>query len=167
MKTTAPPTTPDAITSSSTTLTGGTTRMMTPVRLIFAAFAAVALALAAGTYVAPAPANAATCYGDYCSGQDPQASGCSASARTIAHTAVYGTGGEQWVNLRWSDVCKTNWAQVSNPVSSVRAVQSGGYTQGYSSNNGSTAWSKMIYSPSKCVSAQFWGGWGTTVTPCY
>lgn len=137
------------------------------VRSLTAVFAAAAVLFGAGTYIAPAPAHAVTCYGDYCSGQDPQSSGCSATARTIAHTAVYGTGGTQWVNLRWSDACQTNWAQVSNPSSNVKAVQAGGYTQGFSATNGTNSWSKMIYSPHKCVSAKFWGGWGLTETPCW
>ncbi|MET9329325.1 hypothetical protein [Tsukamurella sp. NPDC003166] len=95
------------------------------------------------------------------------ASGCSATARTIGHTSVYGTGGEQWVNLRRSDACKTNWAQVDGVSSNVKSVQQGGYTQGFSSTNGQNSWSKMIYSPAECVVAYCWGSWGVTTTPCY
>lgn len=120
------------------------------------AFAASMVLFAGTTYIAPAPAHAVTCYGDYCSGLDPQSSGCSATARTIAHTSVYGTGGEQWVNLRWSDACKTNWAQVSNPSTNVKARQDTGYEQGFSATNGATSWSKMIYSPNRCVAAHYW-----------
>ncbi len=111
---------------------------------------------------------AVTCYGDYCSGQDPERSGCSADARTIpgTRTSVYGTGGDAWVEIRWSDTCKTNWARTNISFGSVRAIQQTGYTQGYSSNNGTLGWSKMIYSPQLCVKGSINGSWGYTYTPC-
>jgi hypothetical protein len=126
------------------------------------------LTLAAVFTVAPArPAQAVSCYGDYCSGKDPQASGCSADARMVAVEGVYGTGGESWVELRWSPTCKTNWARVNFAATSVKAVQSTGYTQTYSGTNGSYWWSAMIYSPTLCVKAVVSGGWGVTQTACY
>jgi len=45
-------------------------------------------------------------YGDYCSGQDPEWTGCSADAVTVAQTpSRYGI-----LDLRWTNDCKTNWA---------------------------------------------------------
>ena len=126
----------------------------------------LAVALGALVVVAPAPASAAavTCYGDYCSGKDPQASGCAADARTIYLAYVYGTGGGTWVEIRWSDTCKTNWARTNGVRTNIKAVQDTGYTQGYSANNGSYSWSKMIYSPVRHVKGCIWGAWGTTCT---
>src|SRR5687768_15901371 len=37
------------------------------------------------------PAGAATCWGDWCSGQDPAATGCDADAYTAASARVWGT----------------------------------------------------------------------------
>lgn len=127
-------------------------------------FCAMLIAVGA-SIIQSAPASAVTCYGDYCSGQDPVQSGCAASARTIFTTSVYGTGGASYVNVRWSDVCKTNWAQSNVISSNIKAEKQNGYTQGYSTNNGSMAWSRMIYSPVDHVRAVIWGGWGTTATP--
>lgn len=137
-----------------------------PRRLMAGLFAV--LALAAVFTIAPArPALAVSCYGDYCSGKDPQTSGCSADAQPVAREGVYGTGGEQWVELRWSPTCKTNWTRVNLPATTIKAVQSTGYTQYYSGNNGSYWWSAMIYSPTLCVKAVASGSWGTTQTACY
>ena len=116
--------------------------------------------------IAPTPAFAVSCYGDYCSGQDPLSTGCSADAYTVHTASVYGTNGASTVEIRWSPTCKTNWARVNWVTTNVKAVQQTGYTQGYSSNNGTTAWSKMIYSPTLCVKAVTWGNWGTTETAC-
>lgn len=134
------------------------------------ALAALSLPLF-GLVVAPGVASATPppsvgCYGDYCSGQDPMSTNCAAGAYTVAVGDVYGTGGEQYVEIRWSPTCKTNWARTNIITSNVKAVQQTGYTQGYSSNNGTFAWSKMIYSPSLCVKAVIWGVWGVTETWC-
>lgn len=132
--------------------------------------ASVTAALAAGALLAVAPisapsASAVSCYGDYCSGQDPESSGCAADARTIYLSYVYGTGGSSWVQIRWSDKCQTNWARTNGVRTNIRAVQDTGYTQGYSGNNGAYSWSKMIYSPVRHVQGCIWGSWGTTCTP--
>lgn len=111
-------------------------------------------------------ASAATCYGDYCSGVDPLSSGCANDAYTVATGYVYGSGGSAWVEIRWSPTCQTNWARANGVTSNVRADQAGGYSQGYSTNNGAHSWSRMIYSPAKCVKAVRWGGWGVTETAC-
>ena len=127
---------------------------------------ALVLALSGLVIVAPAasPAAAVTCYGDYCSGQDPESSGCSADAYTIFTEYVYGTYGASYVEIRWSPTCKTNWARANSVTTNIKAVQDTGYTQGYAANNGSVSWSKMIYSPVKHVQGCIWGGWGTTCT---
>jgi hypothetical protein len=120
------------------------------------------------TVVAAPSAQAVTCYGDYCSGQDPEGSGCSADATTTAHARIPGTLVN--VELRWSPTCKTNWARTTwdaDPASALRAVQCPtGYTQGYSGTNGSFYWSKMIYSPSMGVSARWIGPPGSAWTAC-
>lgn len=124
--------------------------------------------LATGAFIvaAPSPASASVgCYGDYCSGMDPQATGCSADAYTVYTAYVYGTGGATYVEVRWSPTCKTNWARTNGIRTNIKAVQDTGYTQGYSTNNGSYSWSKMIYSPVRHVQACIWGSWGTTCTP--
>jgi hypothetical protein len=135
----------------------------------FASRVALGLTVAVGALivVAPAPASAAavTCYGDYCSGKDPQTTGCAADARTIFLSYVYGTGGGTWVEVRWSDTCRTNWARTNGVRTNIEAVQDTGYRQGYSANNGAYSWSRMIYSPVRHVQGCIWGGWGRTCTP--
>lgn len=127
------------------------------------------LALAAGAVgvlgTAPTPAHAVSCYGDYCSGLDPQSSGCAADAYTVFSESVYGTAGATYVEVRWSPTCKTNWARTNIITTNIKAEQDTGYVQGYSTNNGSMSWSKMIYSPVHHVRGVLWGNWGTTVTP--
>ncbi|WP_216912748.1 hypothetical protein [Nocardia noduli] len=62
--------------------------------------AAAAVALASGGQLLHVPrAQAVACYGDYCSGQDPYASGCAADAHLEDGASVYGTYGESYVQL--------------------------------------------------------------------
>ncbi|MGO3701912.1 MAG: DUF2690 domain-containing protein [Candidatus Saccharimonadales bacterium] len=113
------------------------------------------------TTVGAPEAEAATCYGDWCSGQDPQAAGCAGDAFTTV-SADLGTG---ILEVRWSPSCQTNWARVTIYPTGLRcvkesyldAIQEGGYTQSkvvpmtcntYSSVN---YWTPMIYSPVKRV----------------
>lgn len=130
---------------------------------------ALGFVIALGTMIvvapAPSPAAAVTCFGDNCSGKDPQSTGCSADAQTIFTQSVYGTGGASWVEIRWSPTCKTNWARSNTVSTNIKAVQDTGYTAGYSNNNGTNSWSGMIYSPVRHVQGCIWGGWGTTCTP--
>jgi hypothetical protein len=145
--------------------TGGSWIRRTVVALLaIAAFVAPAVVLAA-------PASAATCYGDYCSGTDPQATGCSNGAYDLASTPIAGNGG--LIELRWSPSCKTEWARV--PASwgnaypnQLDAVQpSTGYKQvGVVSGNGTYDWTRQIYSPTRCVYAGWVGPPGTTSTAC-
>jgi hypothetical protein len=66
----------------------------------------------------------------------------------------------------YPDPSKTNWARFNYPYFGyLRAVQEGGYTQDYSKGNGTYWWSKMIYSPIKCVKAVVYSG-GEVDTAC-
>jgi len=118
-----------------------------------------------GVTLAASPAQAAGCYGDFCSSTDPQSTGCSADGRIVASADVY--GGRATLQLRWSPTCKTNWARLyiypSNqwfPSGTLIARQSTGYTQtrGIPSTQGErTHWTPQIYSPSYCVRAEYNG----------
>lgn len=128
------------------------------------------LMLAAMLSVAPA-ANAATCYGDYCSGQDPQATGCAADAYSFASARIPGTW--TYIELRWSPSCKTEWARVPNGYglyypNQLSAVQpSTGYRQvGVVSHSADYSWTRQIYSPVRCVYAAWTGPPGSIGTAC-
>jgi hypothetical protein len=120
------------------------------------------------------PAQAVGCYGDYCSSTDPQATGCSADGQVVAATDVY--GGKASLQLRWSPTCKTNWARLyiypSNqwfPSGTLTARQSTGYVQNRSipSTQGErTHWTPQIYSPTRCVRAEYHSGSGSVYTAC-
>lgn len=140
----------------------------------------VALALVAGgaTFATPAQAGVG-CWGDYCSGKDPQATGCGADAQTVAFENLEGAR----LELRWSPTCKTNWARyqqyprgwyMGNAPLELRAVQDTGYTQRLSyglepPGNGTTTWSPMIYSPVHLVRAELavWCGDATLVSAAF
>lgn len=123
------------------------------------------IVLIATSMVATAgPAAAVTCWGDYCSGKDPVATGCSNDAYTVTSKDV----GAALLEVRWSPTCKTNWARMYiYPTKTLAggtlwAEQSTGYRQNKSvpsiaswSAQSPTYWSPMIYSPVKCVSAKF------------
>jgi len=106
-----------------------------------------------------AHAASVSCYGDYCSGQDPVNTGCAADAVTFAWLDLSGAR----LDLRWSPTCKTEWARWqqypglgSVPVT-LAAVQDTGYTQSITYDvNGpgvGTTWTPMIYSPVHLVKA--------------
>ena len=122
---------------------------------LFMAAVLLAASLVGLTVATAAPAAAVGCWGDYCSGQDPESTGCSADAYTLAADESYGTGA--YVELRWSPTCKTEWARVPRTNwpggDSLGVIQSTGYSQGYSNQNAYYVWSKMIYSPKLCVYA--------------
>src|SRR4051794_33445734 len=68
-------------------------------------------------------ARAASCWGDWCSGQDPMATGCANGAYAVAHLQLPWVS--QRLELRWSPTCQTNWARIvgdPNP-SWLKAVQ--------------------------------------------
>jgi hypothetical protein len=134
---------------------------------------------------AGAPASAAaTCYGDYCSNKDPQATGCSAGSWTqdsrdvnIKSNPVGVTTYGGKLELRGSNTCgSTQWTRFT-PVNGgftykIRAEQlETGYTTDWQ-NGGEwqTAWSNQIYSPTKCVRTHIitstWVGPTEYYTPC-
>lgn len=137
----------------------------------FLAQVAIALLLTTGAtiFATTEDASAAVgCYGDYCSGKDPSATGCDRDAYTVAHTYIPSTGAR--VELRWSPTCKTNWARVNSSwgrayPTKLSAVQSTGYKQvGVVASNSSYAWTRMIYSPYYGVSARWTGSPGSAAT---
>src|SRR4051812_35862654 len=98
----------------------------------------------------PAPALAVTCSGTGCTYQDPEASGCSADAVTVASYQLPAV--QQRLDLRWSPRCQTNWARMyldTNPTW-LRAVQPDRgdglprVTQ-LSGRSSTYSWSAMIY----------------------
>lgn len=128
--------------------------------MVFASFASLA---------GPAHAQAGyvSCWGDWCSGQDPNTTGCSADAYTVADVWLPGFVA-QHLQVRWSPTCKTNWARFIYDPSPVwlKAVQpSTGYTQSRIISNAVNSWTPMIYSPTRCVYAavqtQTWGAYQT------
>lgn len=116
---------------------------------------------AIGAVAIPSTAGAVSCYGDYCSGQDPMATGCA----NDASVTDFVNGDNLRLELRWSQTCKTNWARVIvypgwlAPFD-LWAEQDTGYKQSSGGGGGmrySTAtpiWSRMIYSPNRCVWAR-------------
>lgn len=62
-----------------------------------------------------------TCSGNGCTGLDPVATGCSASASTILSGGIFNGSGQRigTINLRFSSVCQTNWAQIVSSIGSV------------------------------------------------
>lgn len=146
-------------------------------------FAASTLLLATlgGAAATAAPASAAVgCYGDYCSGKDPMATGCANDAVSVDGTDL----GWAYLSLRWSPTCKTNWARLyvypTRTLSPgyVIAQQSTGYYQTGPINaiasispQSETTWSPMIYSPRLCVKAGANLGtgysWNTEWTGCH
>ncbi len=128
---------------------------------------------------------AAGCYGNYCSGADPVATGCSADAITVAHVpAQMNTLAPSWNNglalqttsvymgtieLRWSARCQTNWARLNlndgaGGVEKICATQDSGYQQcrqiagNYYGTGAGNFYSPMIYSPTLRVRAHIVGG---------
>ncbi len=135
-------------------------------KLLLAALLAAVFTTTA-VVASPESASAATCYGDWCSGQDPMSSGCYADAYT---TKSYNLG-TAVLQVRWSPACKTNWARLAATGDgcvyggTLYAIQDTGYTQSasipyntcYSSD---VFWTPMIYSPVHQVKAKYsnWQG---------
>ena len=115
----------------------------------------------AGTANAAGLPGGVSCYGDYCSGQQPDTTGCDKDAVTVASVEVDNGAGR--VDLRWPPTCQTNWARwqqyptglcLNCTPDALVAVQDTGYTQkldwfdnGTSPADGGTYWTPMIYSP--------------------
>ncbi|WP_367576047.1 DUF2690 domain-containing protein [Nocardia mangyaensis] len=120
--------------------------------------------LAAGVVVAT-PAHAVTCYGDYCSGQDPVSSGCA----NDAYVATVYNNSYFTLQVRYSPTCKTNWARLTmyspglircSHSGMLRAVQDTSYEQkkyfdSVCANTSVTRWTAMIYSPVRKVQGRF------------
>ena len=134
-------------------------------RMLLVAVAMVAAA-AGTTVVTASDAGAGVgCYGDYCSGRDPSATGCGADARSVASKRT----GQGILEVRWSPTCKTNWARLTiyptgNKCAtwgSLAAIQNTGYTQRKlvpatcRTRSATTYWTPMIYSPGRSVYARF------------
>ena len=124
------------------------------------------LAMIAACIVPATPAHAAGCYGDYCSGKDPQAMGCANDAvTTVSKNLSMGS-----LQIRWSPSCKTNWARmVIYPTGNkcftygtLRAKQDTGYQQSKQipfvcgTYSETTYWTPMIYSPVRKVRGEFY-----------
>lgn len=113
------------------------------------------------TAVSTVPAAAAVgCYGDYCSGKDPGATGCANDAVTVSATDF--RGGR--LELRWSRTCQTEWARLQiypgGFAYTLSAVQDTGYTQSKQWPSGTgqgTYWTNQIYSPVRRVQARATG----------
>jgi hypothetical protein len=118
------------------------------------------------------------CYGDYCSGQDPEATHCVDDAKTLAWSEFKvisyivdsdGTHEKEddlgRIELRGSEACKTKWAretlrQSTDTVYEVVAKQDTGYFQtkktiGWvGSTQAGVFYTPMIYSPRSQVYAR-------------
>ncbi|MFC8852930.1 hypothetical protein ACFT5D_07740 [Streptomyces sp. NPDC057144] len=135
--------------------------------------ASLLLAVGGGLMTSP-QASAASCYGDYCSNKDPQATGCSAGGFTQFGIDVY-YWKSLWASnkayagrleLRGSNTCgSTQWARFTAMDTGftyrIRAEQpETGYTTSWQEVNTqrTSAWSNQIYSPRLCVRAhiQLW-----------
>lgn len=57
-----------------------------------------------------------SCRGEACNGKDPGETGCSDKAGIADHVEITDTGGQVigWVQLRWSELCETNWPRAEN-----------------------------------------------------
>jgi len=124
-----------------------------------------AAAVGIGALASAPSAMAVSCWGHWCSGQDPMATGCGADARTIAYRDdIVGAR----LELRWSPTCKAGWARwhqyprgwnMGTVPYVIRTVQDTGYTQtldlgvgGVDDNE--TVWSPMVYSPKHGIKAE-------------
>lgn len=147
--------------------------------------AAVAVLVTASATMLPAQSAQAAvgCYGDYCSGKDPNATGCGADAKTVASTTVdFRTWWGAYVDVgtlevRWSAKCKTNWARLSmfrgaEEYKGIELRQDSGYSVHYYSGGkvpGTSAgvyWTPMIYSPTRRVFAQIDRVWPWSCNRC-
>lgn len=159
--------------SSSTPRSEGSVMRKKAVSVLARVLAVVALVV--GGVAVATPAQAVTCYGDYCSGKDPQSSGCAADAFTVTSWG----NSTFMLETRWSPTCKTNWGRITlydtgiigcTPSGTLKAVQDTGYTQSTTislpcSTPTVTQWTPMIYSPVHHVRTQFVTPSATYSTP--
>jgi len=141
------------------------------------------LFLVSGSLFMASPAQAATCYGDYCSNKDPQATGCSVGAWTQTAVDVYAKtdfGAPNYagrLELRTSTTCGSiQWARFTpvyggfNYDIGAEQPETGYVTDTQHGNEWQSAWSNQIYSPQKCVRARIithtWISHMYFYTPC-
>ncbi|MEU4235281.1 DUF2690 domain-containing protein [Nonomuraea sp. NPDC026600] len=81
---------------------------------LFTTFGASSVAYAESEAARAAPAGTtATCYGNTCSGKDPNATGCSAGATVLADMVVLGFSAKQFlVRLSYSPACNASWTDI-------------------------------------------------------
>jgi len=62
-----------------------------------------------------------TCSGNGCTGQDPNTTGCSATASTVLSHLILNGINQQigLIELRFSSTCKTNWARTTSFINAV------------------------------------------------
>ncbi|SER24695.1 Protein of unknown function [Lentzea xinjiangensis] len=107
------------------------------------------IAATALLFLAAPDAQAASCSGRGCNGEDPVAAGCAGST-TVADTAAMFTSGT--AELRWSPACRTNWVRISNYSGGDSALRITVWTS--SDRVGFVApgtpgnhWGNMVYAP--------------------
>lgn len=113
----------------------------------------VSFVSAAPAGAAPAPDVQATCYATGCHGYDPEATGCSANAYTVAEftTAIFGMR----IELR-SSPCYAYWTRGTSP-------NNNGFTISIESNRTTFYASRNACTPGNCVSTV----WTRMVGPGY
>lgn len=62
-----------------------------------------------------------TCSGNGCTGKDPSATGCAATASTVLSRLILNGVGQQigLIELRFSSACQTNWARTTSSINAV------------------------------------------------
>lgn len=65
-----------------------------------------------------------SCRGEACNGRDPGTTGCSERSATVETAEIKDGQGHVvgWVQLRWSELCATNWARVENTSDQLRLL---------------------------------------------
>ncbi len=93
-----------------------------------------------------------------CDRREPTAAGCANDAFTVDTATIVNAAGQTvgWVDLRYSNVCQSNWSRVRSNVGTTtlyaKAVREDGMTVRML-GNASTLWTNMIYAPSAAVKA--------------
>lgn len=149
-------------------------------RRLFAVLASSLMLVLSSTLTA-VPANAATCYGDYCSNKDPQATGCSTNAWTQnavdAQVSVWsGTTYAGRLELRASNTCGTQWGRFYPQGDFKYDIRLEQPATGYATDwkrvdPWVSVWTNQIYSPRHCVRVHLityglWGGAIHNYTSC-
>jgi hypothetical protein len=131
--------------------------------------------LMAGSFAVGVPtAQAVTCSGGSCEGKNPQSSGCSSSASSVASAqTIYG---RLEFELRYSSSCKTWWTRfvaINNgsvgTIDVERKLDSYPGTTTYLSKSGQEGWTAMLLNGSgyHFRACGTWEGQDTTCTNWY